>query len=537
MLQIYALLLVSISMFLRKFEFSSLEESNFQIDAFSMVGEYIVDALHLKVLGKSVRDKDRGTSSQLFFSKFCLQFSTHQPLPNQTYQFAPGLAERYNSFRYLNLWSNEQAPDLDPIRHLFCYLYIIGWKGGSLFPSHEEIKNPPRDGVYKTKLSESELYSVLNDIYHHVLQREEKLGTHAGRKTSYLFAFLAGITNVSEMMAAAFHKCPKVALKYILDAMSVKEKIRSQGDANQHVGQWHNCHSIGGENNRTVVLPGAKWQKPLPDLVRGFVEVVLRLSPLDKRTKQPSYLIHQALQWRRPHQLPMKRLQASAPFQKHHPPSFCHSHISSPLIQLQDELSHITRDNKEVIMNCVHTLVQDAYREGHQEAKAAADRNFLHHEAYIRNLKQLLQDEHQIAESDISSLSDRALQNAGLSYPFVYPQRSLDGDLNTPPAKKPRKTKDRGSKTLPAFNMTRKSWREKLQWILENSTGLVPSDYVEASRKKVERNQRIERCFRLCCQSNYDQFIIKHSYKLKGGKIKADFHYSQFKCEGCKDKR
>jgi len=38
------LFLVAINLFLRKFEFSSLEESNLNINMFVMTGEYIVNA-------------------------------------------------------------------------------------------------------------------------------------------------------------------------------------------------------------------------------------------------------------------------------------------------------------------------------------------------------------------------------------------------------------------------------------------------------------------------------------------------------------
>jgi hypothetical protein len=57
---IYVLLLVAINLFLRKLEFSSLQESNFNLDMFVMTGEYIVGAMHLKVLGKAVRNTTRG---------------------------------------------------------------------------------------------------------------------------------------------------------------------------------------------------------------------------------------------------------------------------------------------------------------------------------------------------------------------------------------------------------------------------------------------------------------------------------------------
>ena len=57
---IFVLLLLAINLFLRKLEFSSLEDDNFNVNMFVMTGEYLVEALNLKVLGKGKRDQDRG---------------------------------------------------------------------------------------------------------------------------------------------------------------------------------------------------------------------------------------------------------------------------------------------------------------------------------------------------------------------------------------------------------------------------------------------------------------------------------------------
>jgi hypothetical protein len=43
------------------------------------------------------------------------------------------------------------------MRHLMAYIYMIGWKGGFLFPSAKELAIPPTDGVYKTCISADEL--------------------------------------------------------------------------------------------------------------------------------------------------------------------------------------------------------------------------------------------------------------------------------------------------------------------------------------------------------------------------------------------
>lgn len=59
--EIFTLLLVSINLFLRKLEFSSLESANFNTNMFAMKGAYCIEALSLKVRGKNKRTKERGT--------------------------------------------------------------------------------------------------------------------------------------------------------------------------------------------------------------------------------------------------------------------------------------------------------------------------------------------------------------------------------------------------------------------------------------------------------------------------------------------
>ena len=80
-----------------------------------------------------------------------------------------------------------------------------------MFPSFEELDNPPPDGIYKTTLEEKDLYDTLKPIYKDVLHRSEKLGVHCTRKTGYLFAVLGGCSDIAKMMLAAHHLCPKVS--------------------------------------------------------------------------------------------------------------------------------------------------------------------------------------------------------------------------------------------------------------------------------------------------------------------------------------
>lgn len=47
--------------------------------------------------------------------------------------------------RRLFLCQDDDCPDLCGVRNLLGHLHCIGWKGGCLFPSCEEIVNPPSD--------------------------------------------------------------------------------------------------------------------------------------------------------------------------------------------------------------------------------------------------------------------------------------------------------------------------------------------------------------------------------------------------------
>ena len=58
--EIFSLLLMSISLFLRKMEYTSLEAANFNMEMFVMKDSYCIEALNLKVRGKSKRTKERG---------------------------------------------------------------------------------------------------------------------------------------------------------------------------------------------------------------------------------------------------------------------------------------------------------------------------------------------------------------------------------------------------------------------------------------------------------------------------------------------
>ena len=127
--------------------------------------------------------------------------------------------------------------------HLQMYLYLIGWRGGQVFPSVEELKTPPSDGIYKTALGrdvfDDKLKSIAKAIFlplridrfrlTNVPDQEDGVihstrkrnfptwGTHSCRKTGYLFAIWGG-GNMQDIMSCARHKKQETALKYAQDS-------------------------------------------------------------------------------------------------------------------------------------------------------------------------------------------------------------------------------------------------------------------------------------------------------------------------------
>ena len=74
-------------------------------------------------------------------------------------------------------------------------MHCAGIKGGFLFPSEEELKTPPDNGVFVTQLSYSIAMSRMNKIAKQVLGLVNyKVGMHTFRRTGYLFGRWGGGT-------------------------------------------------------------------------------------------------------------------------------------------------------------------------------------------------------------------------------------------------------------------------------------------------------------------------------------------------------
>jgi hypothetical protein len=90
----------------------------------------------------------------------------------------------------LRLFSDNKYPELCPNCPFLVYLYLLGWKGGNIFPTAKEIHDPPADGICTTTISHSTLNQQLQSLFQKVLLPREnmKIGCQTWRKTGYCVA-------------------------------------------------------------------------------------------------------------------------------------------------------------------------------------------------------------------------------------------------------------------------------------------------------------------------------------------------------------
>lgn len=268
-LMVYNVMLTGIYQFMRSFEVLQLESENFDHKAFSMQSNFVPNGLYMDWETKQYNTKE------------------NRPLS------VKGGTRRRHSYLFLN----NDYEDIDPVRNLLAWLNLIGWKGGFLFPSEEELNNPPSNGIYQTHMSDDSLRDKLDVMYRDVLNRTDRLGTHTFRKTGYLFSRLGG-GDWHGIMQAANHKTYEIADRYDKGLACLGNLIRLNGDLRNMVGVWHSPRAIPSENFRRVCAPGAQFQKPLHELAEGFMRHVIGIHPDDPRSQDIRHISRQLQLWR-----------------------------------------------------------------------------------------------------------------------------------------------------------------------------------------------------------------------------------------------
>ena len=196
-LQMYVIILIGIRNFLRYDNLCNIKADDFLINLHEIT-EFGIDGLGIEVFGKAD-----------------------------------------NNWVKLMIWSDNDCPELCPIRHLLVYLYLAGAKEGYLFPSEEELHNPPENGEYTTTTPYRNFLRQLQRMGRDVLalSKDLNIGAATFRKTGYLFGVFGG-GKFEDLMDSARHKSIVNAKKYCKDAQSLYERHLATGNHDNEVGKF-----------------------------------------------------------------------------------------------------------------------------------------------------------------------------------------------------------------------------------------------------------------------------------------------------------
>ena len=480
LMEIFTLLLTSIELFLRKREYSSLHSDNFNTDMFLLTDDFVIEALNVSVKGKRKNTKERRNTSDV-----------------------------YACWRKLWIFGDDLVPDLDLKRNLLAFLYAINWKGGFLFPSRDEIANPPDDGIYKTFIQEDELILSLKDIFKGLLERDDKLTTHAGRKTGYLWSRIRG-GSIQSTMTCADHAQYNTAKRYMKDADAVANIIKRVGDEKEQLGVFHSCHcAVGTQTSNVAMRPVAQYQVPLKDLVVGFLESKVGICPKDPRSCHPKFLMEKILRWRKP---------------------------DNASNQLASHLAHISTDKTDAIMACVNTMVGRAVQKTREECKQSenarvetrAQALFMEFQGFLAS--KAIDDDN---EADVGKKDD----NSGASIQHLFNSfLASKGHTTThtvSPIKRVReesvsigeptkKREKRGQKTILGREKFRAmNTHQKLTFILQNYDPIA-KDYMGGCRVWLQRTKKTYECLVGCYNRDVDLFSQHHCPFINGDVSKCE---------------
>jgi hypothetical protein len=300
---IFICLLFAVDLFLHKEEFLWVDFDSFINNLMIMSDEYLIDGLVVKLKKKrtgSVEEKAGMLVLLLFLSNIHTNDVTLTALKRGV-----NIGQRYAT-----IWGDREHSDLDLVRHLLAYIYMMRWKGGYLFPTSKEAANPPVDGIYKTCISAGELCAEVGKIMVTVLGGTHKLAHNFTQPTAYLFAMFrsVGPPNMVAITQAAAHSMSYnsddhfTMAGYSRDAETVKHALSlvPNGKDDEKLGPWMTPYCDGGAKALADAAMGAQFHRPLPEIARGFVEEVVKINPFDPQCRNPIFLFARVRQWRRP---------------------------------------------------------------------------------------------------------------------------------------------------------------------------------------------------------------------------------------------
>ena len=255
-IQMWTIILFATLLFLRHDEFNNVEGGHFLSELFFIPMDLLrVDELVVKVWGKC----DTG-------------------------------------WVFLKLIADYEYPDLCIVRLLLVYLYLLKWKGGTIFPSEEEINNPPPDGIYTTKICYAKGMKFVQDLIDVLMDgRKMKGGMQSWRKTGYGIAEFGG-GNRDDMKKSARHS-PKStsAPRYSLDAAGHYKTHQLRGHVDNNVRKWTNIRVENAENTKELLrLAGTSFVK-MSELPERYVRDMLGIPADHPLAYDPEFIYTTAI--------------------------------------------------------------------------------------------------------------------------------------------------------------------------------------------------------------------------------------------------
>jgi hypothetical protein len=254
-LQYWCCIILSILLALRHDEFHLINDASFLPNLFAITEEGI-DCLVLKVRGKA--------------DKVPVTFRLH---------------------------SDNDNPDFCPIRPLLVYMHLIGYKGGNLFPSADELHKRPADGIFTTTVNYGVFLKVMQNVCLQVLPKRKhfKVGTHLFRKTYYLFGVFGQAPDV-DLYQCGRHSSLDNAAKYRKSALALYQLYLEKPTSENRVSIWkRTVIDNDGQDNSSVLLNQAGYlQKSLADIPDYFIFYILKIQREYGTTSDMATLIARA---------------------------------------------------------------------------------------------------------------------------------------------------------------------------------------------------------------------------------------------------
>jgi hypothetical protein len=199
----------------------------------------------------------------------------------------------------LKLHADHVYPDLCPVRPLLIYMHLLGIKGGFLFPTADEIKTPPVDGLYKTKVEYKIFLRQFKKLCYDVLppRPDFKIGAQVFRKSFYCLAIFGDAPEM-DLKQSARHKSFESSMVYRKAAQTLYIQHQNNPHISNNVSKWKSIQIQGGDGNTLVLLAlgGCKIMQ-FEQLGDYFVRQLLRVGQDNPLASDTRFLINTALEY------------------------------------------------------------------------------------------------------------------------------------------------------------------------------------------------------------------------------------------------